>query len=68
MIGNFTGDLNSLRPPLDSPSTEICFGNLIILTNITLIALNKTHIVLTNLNSNICFLTKKELFFQIKVV
>ena len=66
MMGNFTGGLN-LRPPLDLPSAETYFGDLIILTNITLIAPNKTHILLTNLKSKLCSLTKKVLPFQIKV-
>ena len=67
MIGNFTVDLNLLRSSLDLPSAKTCFGDLIILTNITFIALNKTHILLTNLKSKVCFLTKKVLSFQIKI-
>ena len=56
-IGNFTEVLNLLRSPLDLPSAETCFGDLIILTNITFIALNKAHILLTNLKSKVCSLT-----------
>ena len=59
---------NPLRLPLDLPSAETCFGNLFILTTVTLIALNKTHILLTNLKSKPSSLTKEVLFFQIKVV
>ena len=68
IIENFTGVWNALKPPLDPPSAETCFGNLLILINITLIALNTTQILLTNLKSKACPLTKKVLFFQIKAV
>ena len=68
MMGNFTGGLNPLRQSLDPPSAETGFGNLIILTNTTLIALNTTQILLTNLKRKVFSLTKKALFFQIKGV